>query len=150
MLVAAAHSFSIDVNSPWVVLLTVCAAAVTVTAFPPFRRSALWLWRRNVAEPGAAWFQGLVRDESTAVIKQELKERNGGASIPDLSDQLEDLGNRLIELGTFTHDEVKYTHNEVHRLNGQVGMMWRSYAIEHGVDPKDLPPPAPSPKEGLE
>lgn len=40
-----------------------------------------------------------------------------------------------------------YTHRGVHRLNGQVGMMWRQFAIDHGVDPADLPPPEPSPGE---
>lgn len=128
------------------VLELIVAFAALVTALgilwkaPLIRRPAAYVGRRLVGDPVSEWFRGLLREEATRVIKTELKEPNGGSSIPDLAAQIADVGNRIVA-------ESSYTHHEVHRLNGWVGMMWREWAVQHGVDPDVLPEPQPSPKE---
>ena len=87
-------------------------------------------------------------------IKETVGEKNGNGDAMQMlaralgqnaeilrgQDRAAELERDLLELHTYTHDGV-------HRLNGQVGMMWRSWAKEHGYDPDVPPPPQPSPKD---
>jgi hypothetical protein len=122
-------------------IISVGAVVIAIGAIwkaPYVRRPAAYVARRLIGDPVSVWFRGMLRDEATHVITTELKQPNGGSSIPDLSRQLTAVETRLVEQGS-------YIHNEIHRLNGQVGPVWRDYAIRMGVDPEKLPPPKPSP-----
>lgn len=120
------------------------AAAVTAIAVlwkaPFIRKPTAWIARRLIGEPVTQWFRHLLSEEATRVVRTELKQPNGGSSIPDLVAHITELGNRMVA-------ESIYTHKEIHRLNGFVRMIWRDWAIEHGYDPEQFPPPEPSPSE---
>lgn len=119
----------------------VAMTAVAALWKAPFiRKPTAYVARKLVGEPITAWFRKLLSDEATRVIKKELKEPNGGSSIPDLSTQITDVGNRIVS-------ESIYTHREIHRLNGLLDIMWPAFAKEHDLDPAMRPAPQPSPTE---
>lgn len=121
---------------------TVVVAAVPATVTALMSRRTLVEARDHAATAADAASQA----------RDTLGEINGdGAVTQMLARSLAELGqvlrnqettavmqSRLVELSA-------YTHREIHRINGQVGMMWRDWAKEHGIDIDDLPAPEPSP-----
>lgn len=102
-------------------LLTLAAVVVAlgvIWKFPPFRKPATFISRRLVVEPLAAWFRGEVR----GVIRAELKQPNGGASIPDLSAQ-------ITELRAYTHDGVHELRNTMTPLKGRIDILWEQSGL---------------------
>lgn len=91
-------------------------------------------------------------EEHAVEMKRTVGETNGNGDMASMlakalgqtaevlqnQEHMKDVEQRLVELSN-------YTHNGVHRLNGQVGMMWLSWAKEHGYDPDQPPDPQPSP-----
>lgn len=97
--------------SPWLVSLrdsalavaAVCGALVTIVAaakLPLVQRPVLWVWRRLVAEPLAAWIDGLLHQHTQplhdrlAVVEHEVI-RNDGSSLRDAADRTEAQVHRI-------------------------------------------------------
>ncbi len=125
-------------------LATVIVAAVpaTVTAFTTRH---LAVQARDHAKDAA---------DAATEARDTLGTKNGNGDAMQMLARVLGLSTELVhsqERSAAIEQELlrvqKYAETQIHRLNGQVGMMWRDWAIERGVDPDVLPDPQPSPKE---
>lgn len=97
--------------SPWLVSLrdsalavaAVCGALVTIVAaakLPLVQRPVLWVWRRLVAEPLAAWIDGLLHQHTQplhdrlSAVEHEVR-TNNGSSLRDVADRVELLAGEI-------------------------------------------------------
>ena len=131
-------------------ILAIIGLATVFVAAVPATITAL-MSRRTLTE---------ARDHAATAATAATEARNTLGEINGDGDAMTMLARTLVETGQLLRGQERteeferrltelsaYTHEGVHRLNGQVGMMWRDWAITHGVDPDDLPPPQPSPHQ---
>ncbi len=118
-------------------LATVIVAAVpaTVTAFTTRH---LAVQARDHAATAA---------EAATSARDTLGEKNGNGDAMQMLAHALGMSAELLAGQEKARELEEYTHQQIHRLNGQVGMMWRDWAKQHGIDLDDLPPPEHSPKD---